>query len=63
MANPDSLNPLEEEAVILIDELNLHLHPKWQKEIVADLKRTFPKINCLICNVISVMRSMHFWKI
>ena len=44
MANPDSLNPLEEEAIILIDELNLHLHPKWQKEIVDDLKRTFP--NC-----------------
>ena len=44
MANPDSLNPLEEEAIILIDELDLHLHPKWQKEIVDDLKRTFP--NC-----------------
>lgn len=44
MANPDSLNPLEEEAIILIDELYLHLHPKWQKEIVDDLKRTFP--NC-----------------
>jgi uncharacterized membrane protein len=26
-------------------------------------KYLFPKINCLICNVISVMRSMHFWKI
>ena len=36
-ANPDSLNPLEEEAVILIDELDLHLHPSWQKEIVEDL--------------------------
>ena len=31
MANPDSQNPLEEDAVILIDELDLHLHPKWQK--------------------------------
>lgn len=44
MANPNSQNPLEEDAVILIDELDLHLHPKWQKEIVDDLKRTFP--NC-----------------
>ena len=43
-ANPVSDNPLEEEAVILIDELDLHLHPKWQKSIVEDLKRTFP--NC-----------------
>lgn len=48
MAHPDSLNPLEEEAVILIDELDLHLHPKWQKEIVDDLKRTFPKCQFII---------------
>lgn len=37
-------NPLEGEAVILIDELDLHLHPKWQRTIVSDLTRTFP--NC-----------------
>lgn len=48
VANPDSLNPLEEEAVILIDELDLHLHPKWQKEIVEDLKRTFPNCQFII---------------
>lgn len=41
-------NPLEEEAVILIDELELHLHPKWQKEIVDDLKRTFPNCQFII---------------
>lgn len=48
IANPSSLNPLEEEAVILIDELDLHLHPRWQKEIVEDLKRTFPKCQFII---------------
>lgn len=48
IANPDSENPLEEEAVILIDELDLHLHPKWQKCIVDDLKRTFPKCQFII---------------
>lgn len=37
-------NPLEGEAIILIDELDLHLHPKWQRTIVGDLERTFP--NC-----------------
>ncbi|HRB70817.1 MAG TPA: AAA family ATPase [Flavobacterium sp.] len=37
-------SPLEGEAVILIDELDLHLHPKWQRTIVSDLQRTFP--NC-----------------
>ncbi|MEG0261269.1 MAG: AAA family ATPase [Lysinibacillus sp.] len=30
--------------VVLIDELDLHLHPKWQRKIVEDLKRVFPKV-------------------
>lgn len=30
--------------VVLIDELDLHLHPKWQRKIVNDLKRVFPKV-------------------
>ncbi len=45
------LNPhLKERAVIdttgivLIDEIDLHLHPNWQKRIVGDLKRCFPNI-------------------
>ena len=48
IANPYAENPLEEEAVILIDELDLHLHPKWQKTIVDDLKRTFPNCQFII---------------
>ncbi|MDP1773258.1 MAG: AAA family ATPase [Methylobacter sp.] len=34
--------------VVLIDELDLHLHPKWQRRIIEDLSRTFPKIQ-FIC--------------
>ncbi|PJN89604.1 AAA family ATPase [Bacillus sp. mrc49] len=30
--------------VVLIDELDLHLHPSWQRRIVNDLKRTFPMV-------------------
>lgn len=30
--------------VVLIDELDLHLHPKWQRKIISDLKETFPKL-------------------
>ena len=30
--------------VVLIDELDLHLHPKWQRRIIRDLKRTFPLV-------------------
>ncbi len=34
--------------VVLIDELDLHLHPKWQRRIIEDLRRTFPKVQ-FIC--------------
>src|SRR4029077_15483251 len=30
--------------IVLIDELDAHLHPKWQRHVVDDLKRTFPNI-------------------
>lgn len=30
--------------VVLIDELDLHLHPKWQWRIVEALKTTFPNV-------------------
>lgn len=36
--------PRETEGVVLIDELDLHLHPKWQRSVVGDLMRAFPKI-------------------
>lgn len=44
LANIGLENPLEGEAIVLIDELDLHLHPKWQRSVVSDLVRTFP--NC-----------------
>lgn len=44
-ANPTLDNPLDNgSAIVLIDELDLHLHPKWQRTIVENLARTFP--NC-----------------
>ena len=30
--------------IVLIDELDLHLHPNWQRHVVGDLKRAFPSI-------------------
>jgi len=30
--------------VVLIDELDLHLHPKWQRHVIEDLRTTFPAI-------------------
>lgn len=34
--------------VVLIDELDLHLHPKWQRRVIGDLRRTFPLLQ-FIC--------------
>ena len=44
LANPDLGNPLEGPGVVLIDELELHLHPTWQREVVEKLRTTFPNI-------------------
>jgi predicted ATP-binding protein involved in virulence len=32
------------EGVVLIDELDLHLHPTWQRHVIEDLRFTFPKL-------------------
>ena len=42
-ANPRLDDPLTSaHAVILIDEIDLHLHPQWQRKIVGNLEKTFP---------------------
>ena len=43
-ANPEMTDPAAEaEAVVLIDEIDLHLHPKWQRQIVRNLTAAFPR--------------------
>lgn len=43
-ANPEMKDPAAEaEAVVLIDEIELHLHPKWQRQIVCNLTNVFPR--------------------
>jgi len=48
LANPSRKNPLQGEGVILIDEIELHMHPAWQREILSKLKKTFPNIQFII---------------
>ncbi|EDZ96428.1 MAG: AAA family ATPase [Limnospira sp. PMC 1291.21] len=44
-ANPELENPVQDgKAVVLIDELDLHLHPQWQRMVVHKLTEIFP--NC-----------------
>lgn len=40
--------PAKTPGVVLIDELDLHLHPTWQRRVIDDLRRTFPMIQ-FIC--------------
>jgi predicted ATP-binding protein involved in virulence len=39
---PESADPLAEPAVVLVDEIDLHLHPKWQRELIKFLSELFP---------------------
>jgi len=32
---------------VLIDEIDLHLHPNWQRRVAEDLKRTFPRVQMI----------------
>lgn len=45
---PKSENPLHEEAVVLVDEIDLHLHPKWQRDIVPTLSKEFPNVQFIV---------------
>jgi predicted ATP-binding protein involved in virulence len=45
---PDSDNPLEEPVVILVDEIDLHLHPKWQRQIFDFLEERFPRAQFIV---------------
>lgn len=44
MMNPDLENPLMGDGIILIDEVDIHLHPKWQRSLLKQFTSTFP--NC-----------------
>lgn len=49
------LNPMlgdkvleETSGVVMIDEIDLHLHPQWQQTIISDLNAIFPKIQFIV---------------
>ena len=46
--NPHLEDPLQSEAVVLIDEIELHLHPSWQQRVLGDLRRTFPNAQFIV---------------
>ncbi|BCH58371.1 hypothetical protein RvVAR0630_09950 [Agrobacterium vitis] len=47
-ANPQMPDPLFAQGIVLIDEVDLHLHPGWQQHVLLDLMRVFPKIQFIV---------------
>ena len=48
IANPHSKEPLNGEGIILIDEVDLHLHPSWQRLMIPRLTKVFPNCQFII---------------
>jgi predicted ATP-binding protein involved in virulence len=48
LLNPALNNPLNGQGVILIDEVELHLHPSWQQVVLSGLVKTFPNIQFIV---------------
>ena len=48
IANPEMEKPEQGSGVVLIDEIELHLHPKWQRMVIPALLRTFPNCQFII---------------
>ena len=47
--NPHLTSPIEEtDGIVLIDEIDLHLHPKWQQTVLVDLCNTFKNIQFIV---------------
>lgn len=50
LLNPQCLEHVLDmtEGIVLIDEIDLHLHPKWQQRIISDLQTIFPKVQFIV---------------
>ena len=47
-ANPHLEKPLEADAILLVDEIDLHLHPVWQQTVVPSFRRAFPNTQLIL---------------
>ena len=48
IAKPSLPDPLQGSAVVLIDEIEQHLHPAWQRQVISSLTKTFPNCQFII---------------
>lgn len=49
-AFPTLENPLDVSGVVLVDEVDIHLHPKWQRTIVDQIRKSFPKLQFIVAS-------------
>ncbi len=67
IANPGKRKPLEGSGIILIDEIDLHLHPTWQRMVVPKLLHVFPNIQFIIAThspqILSEVSAKHIRKL
>jgi ABC-type hemin transport system ATPase subunit len=47
-AFPEAQDPLAARGVVLVDEIDLHLHPKWQRSIVEEVRALFPNLQFVV---------------
>lgn len=47
-AHPHWPNPLEAPGILVVDELELHLHPVWQQKVVPNLRAAFPNTQLIV---------------
>jgi predicted ATP-binding protein involved in virulence len=45
---PESPNPIREPSIVLVDEIDLHLHPEWQRKIISHLTKYFPNTQFIV---------------
>lgn len=48
LANPLKKNPNEGEGIVLVDEIDLHLHPSLQRDVMKRLPKTFPNVQFIL---------------
>ncbi len=48
MLNSSLTNPLQGHGVVMIDEIDLHLHPNWQQKVIPNILKAFPNIQFIV---------------
>ena len=65
VANPKMADPLQSDAIALIDEADLHLHPSWQRRLASAFAETFPNCQFLLSThapaILSHLKPENIW--